>query len=57
MGLNKGKFPEAWEKTQGSNSVVVAVIDTGIDALHEDLSIGQIASGYDFLTKTIIPLG
>ncbi|MEK7651872.1 MAG: S8 family serine peptidase [Patescibacteria group bacterium] len=56
-GLIKGRFPEAWEKTQGSNSVVVGVIDTGIDALHEDLSIGQIASGYDFLTKTIIPFG
>ncbi|MHB8871736.1 MAG: S8 family serine peptidase, partial [Candidatus Doudnabacteria bacterium] len=56
-GLIKAKFPEAWEKTQGSNSVVVAVIDTGIDALHEDLFIGQVASGYDFITKTIIPFG
>ncbi len=56
-GLIKARFPEAWEKTQGSNSVVVAVIDTGIDALHEDLSAGQVASGYDFLNKTIIPFG
>ena len=56
-GLIKARFPEAWEKTQGSNSVVVAIIDTGVDALHEDLSAGQIASGYDFLNKTIIPFG
>ncbi len=29
--------PAAWEKTIGSRAVVVAVIDTGFDTLHEDL--------------------
>ncbi len=30
--------PEAWNKGTGSNSVVIAVIDTGVDYLHEDLA-------------------
>lgn len=54
-GLHKAGFTQAWDKTQGSKSVVIAEIDTGIDGTHEDLSAGQVGPGYNFLNKTFIP--
>lgn len=41
----------AWDKTQGSPSVIVAVIDTGISQGHEDLR-ANIAGAYSVLTDT-----
>jgi thermitase len=36
-GLTKIQAPAAWDITSGSNSVKIAILDTGIDADHEDL--------------------
>ena len=37
-GLSALDFPAAWDVTRGDPSVIVAVVDTGIDFLHPDLS-------------------
>jgi subtilisin family serine protease len=52
--LYKAHFVDAWGKVPNNNNVVIAEVDTGIDATHEDLSAGQIVPGYNFLTNTII---
>ena len=36
-GLEKIQAPKAWDKTTGSAEIVVGIIDSGIDGVHEDL--------------------
>ncbi len=44
------KLPQAWDVTQGSASVVVAVLDTGIVSSHPDFA-GRLVGGYDMISN------
>lgn len=61
-GLRKTDAAKAWEISQGSRDIVVAIIDTGIDSKHEDLAknmwtnkgeIGKDSQGRDKATNGI----
>ncbi|MCL2657150.1 MAG: S8 family serine peptidase [Betaproteobacteria bacterium] len=43
----------AWDITQGSDAIIVAVIDTGIRPEHPDFA-GKLVGGYDFISSPII---
>ena len=43
------KCPKAWDKTRGSKSVKIAIVDTGVDYTHEDIAANYVQGGYDFV--------
>jgi subtilisin family serine protease len=46
-GLHKIQAQYAWRTEVGTNKVLVAVVDTGVDRYHEDLGY-TVVNGYDF---------
>jgi len=45
------KAPAAWEETKGSEDVIIAIVDTGIELTHPDLKNKIESSGYDFVNS------
>ncbi len=46
--------PAAWDTTTGSPSVILAIVDSGIDPDHPEFS-GRILPGYDFVQNDAVP--
>jgi subtilisin family serine protease len=44
-------LPSAWDITGGSPNVVIAIVDSGVEAPHPDLE-GAVLPGYDFVART-----
>ncbi len=54
-GIRKIRAPEAWDRTRGKASVLVAVIDTGVDYRHPDLE-GMVVKGPDLANRDGDPM-
>ncbi len=53
-GLTRIGAPQAWDVTTGSSDLIIAIVDSGIDLDHPDLS-GKIIWGYDYVNGDWVP--
>jgi len=54
--LTKIEADKAWDTQRGSSTVLVAVVDTGIDWNHPDLTLNYIPLGYDWVNHDYNPM-
>ncbi|MEU8259299.1 S8 family serine peptidase [Micromonospora sp. NPDC048999] len=52
--LDTVRLPQAWDRTKGSTSQIIAVVDTGVDAAHPDLA-GRTVAGYNAIKLGAAP--
>ncbi len=51
----KVSAPSGWDLTIGSSGVVIAIVDTGLDLLHEEFQGGKVLPGYDYANNDSNP--
>lgn len=54
--LKTVRMPQAWDVTKGSTTTKVAVLDSGVNGKHEDLS-GKVVGGYNTIVDQPISAG
>ncbi|UWZ44565.1 FG-GAP-like repeat-containing protein [Dactylosporangium matsuzakiense] len=54
--LNTVRLPQAWDRSMGGADQVIAVVDSGVDGQHPDLS-GRVLAGYNAITNANIGAG
>ncbi|WP_353357216.1 S8 family serine peptidase [Intrasporangium sp. DVR] len=54
--LKSIRLPEAWDRSRGSSTSAIAILDSGINGQHEDLT-GRVTRGFNAITDTAIDAG
>jgi thermitase len=55
-GLPSIKVDRAWDRERGNKTVTIAIIDSGIEYTHEDLSANYLPGGYDWVNNDTDPV-